>query len=392
MRFLMMSALVLGAFFLTACGGGGSPVLETAALSGTIVQVDGQTLNRAGVTVELVENGAVVTTDGTGAFAFPDLSPGVFTLRFGRAGLAGNSTDDNGTPDQGPGDNAIGSIPVGAGDDVDVKVAVDGNNATEVSISRNGRREARVRLTRAADSPDADVSGKIKVRSGNGEKLEIEAEDLAPGDVVEFLLDGIVIGSAAADADGEAELEIETNDGGLLPLEAATVADLEGLSVEVRFMDGGATLLTGTVPELPAASTANGDDDDNSGSGNDGDGGGDDGDRTRGRDRLTSHVGALEGHVETRSRPEQSRERFKVEAENLGAGEIVEFFLDGVSLGKIAADASGEAEFKRDTQDGDVLPSGAATSGTLVGLLVEVKRDGTGELLLSGLVPEPVAD
>ncbi|MHC5051526.1 MAG: carboxypeptidase-like regulatory domain-containing protein, partial [Planctomycetota bacterium] len=80
MRTAWISALLL-ALLLPACGGA-SPALETAALQGTVYELDGQTLDRSGVSVTLIETGATYMTDTNGDFRFNDLAPGVYTLDF----------------------------------------------------------------------------------------------------------------------------------------------------------------------------------------------------------------------------------------------------------------------------------------------------------------------
>jgi hypothetical protein len=119
------------------------------------------------------------------------------------------------------------------------------------------------------------------------------------------------------------------------------------------------------------------------------------GGRGRGRAELTAHFMGLDGHVEIRSRPEDSEQRFKMEAEHLAPGERVTFLIEDpdaagafVVLASVAADGEGEAEIS--TQDGLPMPLGVTDVGSLVGL--EVRVMGGEELLLSGAVPQLVAD
>ena len=88
-----------------------------------------------------------------------------------------------------------------------------------------------------------------------------------------------------------------------------------------------------------------------------------------------------------------------MEAEHLAPGRVVEFFVEDpglpgtfLSLGQFAAGSDGEAEIELDTHDGDLLPGNVATVTDLVGLEVEVRDGGSGDLLLSGVVPAPVLD
>jgi hypothetical protein len=167
-----------------------------------------------------------------------------------------------------------------------------------------------------------------------------------------------------------------------LPLGARSVDELAGFSVEVRLAATGATLLTGEVPALPDGVATFGDAPAPGG-------------RGRGRAELTAHFMGLEGHIEIRSRPEEGEQRFKMEAEHLAPGERVAFLIEDpdapgtlVVLAQVAADGEGEAEVS--TQDGLPMPLGATDVADLVGLEVRVVRGE--ELLLSGTVPQLVAD
>ena len=69
---------------LTACGGSGDAALSTqsAALQGSIIEVDGQTLQRDGVQIRVVETGDRIVTAPDGSFRFPELKAGWYTLDF----------------------------------------------------------------------------------------------------------------------------------------------------------------------------------------------------------------------------------------------------------------------------------------------------------------------
>ena len=403
------TTLLLGLILLSGCtgdtGGSGSES-GTAALRGVVFQVDGQTQDRSGVQIRLIETGASVTTDRDGRFSFASVPAGRITLGVGQSLVAvphergdedeGDDADDDDADDDADDDDDDDDADDDDDDDecdVEVRCSVSDGHIDEISIVRCDDREAKARLVRSPDSPDPDVEGKVEVEADDGEEeFEIEAEHLDPGTIVEFFLadpddaDNFrSIGTVAADAGGEAELEFE--DGAALPLGAASLDELADFLIEVRLAATGETLLTGTVPALPDFTTA---DDDFVG----------EGDRARGRSRLTAHVAGLEGKVEIRSRPEKGRERFKLEAENLAEGTEVTFLIEDpddagtfVELGSIAADATGEAELNIDTQDGVSLPLGVDRVSELVGLEVRVIRDdATEELLLSGTVPQLVAD
>ena len=102
-------------------------------------------------------------------------------------------------------------------------------------------------------------------------ELRIDVRGLAPGDAVSFRMDDgagnlAEIGTATADADGEARYRARTNHGDMLPFGAATVLDLQGRAVECwvnpEFVDPTPEIpddpleetglcLTGTVPGGP---------------------------------------------------------------------------------------------------------------------------------------------
>jgi hypothetical protein len=110
-------------------------------------------------------------------------------------------------------------------------------------------------------TPAAGVTGEahVEVRSepGDHDKIEFEIEDQMPPMTVEVWLEDPAnlgtltsIGSRSIDAEGEAELEFEAEDGETLPHGATSVSALVGLRVEFRNAADGAVLFFGTVPAL----------------------------------------------------------------------------------------------------------------------------------------------
>ena len=87
---LVRAAVLCSAIFpfLAACSGGGADAggaslgASTAALQGTIMEVDGQTIDRNGIEIRIVETGDFVMTQRDGSFQFPSLAPGWYTLDF----------------------------------------------------------------------------------------------------------------------------------------------------------------------------------------------------------------------------------------------------------------------------------------------------------------------
>ena len=432
-------SLTLSLLAAAACGGvtdtaAPTPSPASASLTGMVVEVDDQTEDRSGVEVTVLETCETVTTEPDGRFSFRGLPAGSVTLEFGRSfatlarqgGDDGNDdngndhdgTDDNGTDDDGGDDDDGGNDDTGseaddsssgtggqdddgdenedgqgnpripclaAGDDIEVQVAMSGDDVSEFSVSCSDRLRADARLRRDTAAPDADVEGKVRVESrADREKFTVEVENLNPGTVVEVFLDAgtgfVSIGTVAALSDGEAELERNTRDGDSLPLGATDVGELGGVSVEVRLAATGETLLTGEVPDLPTGVPAPLP-----------------GGRARAKARLSALVAGLKGRVEIRRRPEHDQV-FKMEAEHLAPGEQVAFLIEDpdvagtfIQLASAAADDGGEAEIS--TQDGLPVPLGVGDVEGLVGLEVRVIRDdGSDELLLAGRIPALVAD
>ena len=96
-----------------------------------------------------------------------------------------------------------------------------------------------------------------RVDGGLRNDFEVEVEHLPAGTVVEVWVadaGGVLVRIATMTIGelGEAELELESEDGDPMPHGVADVADLVGRAVEVRRASDGVTLLVGTVPALVA--------------------------------------------------------------------------------------------------------------------------------------------
>jgi hypothetical protein len=419
-RLLFLFSIALAA----ACGGSApsaDPVLQSAALQGYVYEVDGQTVDRAGIDVRVLETGEIATTDAEGRFAFAGVPAGGVTLEFGstlislaqREGPGGGGNgeqnqeqhqegeqeqerhrhaDDEGEDEDGH-PHLHGLV---VGDRVQVRCAIEDGEVREFFMAGVDRLRAMTFLTRDPDSPDADVKGKVKIESRTDrERFEIEVEHLSAGTAINIYLaappaegedpDFSFLGSATANTDGEAEIERDTRDGDQLPLGAETVAELEGVLIEVRLdTDDEPLLLSGAVPALPDEWPAPGD-------------GVQAGVRARARVRLEAHEAGLEGHVELRRR-EQNRNCFEIEAEHLAPGRMVGFFLESaagsgesVQLATCVANAEGECTFETE----DALPLGLEDIAQLAGREVSVRemsQNGPGPILLEATVPVPVAD
>lgn len=427
--------------------GGGSTV-AAGIVSGQVIQRDGTTQNLGGVSLTLVGVGRTVTTAADGSFSFgtvptgnlaiavsDPLAPraaGVVTTQSGGAddgaghdagddkggagggggGGGGNDDgaghdggDDNGGADgtrqdddgdaHDVGDDDFDVAGVAAADTVTIRLALRGGKVESIDVchgaGRGGRVESRSALTVAATSDDADAVGSVRVESRvDRQRLSVEVEKLASGrDVTAFvLLSGVEasIGKRTVDLTGKAEWEIATNDGGVLPLGVATVAELAGATVEVRDATSGLVLLTGTVPDVTAPPAA---------------AGAPAGSRSRGRSALTpTAAGTGSGHIDLRRRVETTlRGHFGVEVEHQTAGVALDVFMeDGVgsgtfaNVGSLTVGARGEAELELETEHGATLPFGVLDVADLVGRAVEIRRASDGVALLTGQVPTLVSE
>ena len=436
MRFKLPSlvASLVGLGLLAGCGGGGGTggSAGSATLKGVVLTADGTTDALGGYAFRVLETGRRAVSNTEGQFDLGTVPTGQLTVEldgfgtiqapvFQKDGVEDDGSDD-GSDDGGAGDDdgpdhdagddhgsddddfedeqgivsdddSITIVAVRDGESMVLEVRIDGGRLSEsgCSRSRDDRREVESRLARADTSDDSDITGEIEVRSqSDREKFKVEVEHATAGRVLEvFVIDDGGTeesqGTRTVSSFGEAEWELATNDGARLPFDVTAVAELEGFVVEVRDASSGLVLLRGDVPEMPAAAPG---DDDGEHDGEDHE------DDSRGRTRLTAHESGLEGYVEIRSRPDDNRERFQMEAEHLASGRPVEFFIEDalgsatfVSLGTRTAGSYGEAELELDTHDGDTLPLGVTSAGDLTGFAVEVRDAGTNALLLSGVVP-----
>lgn len=412
-------------------GGGGGTSAGTATLSGRVVQRNGTTSNLSGVVITLVGFGSD-TTSSDGTFAFGTVPAGTMVLRVNdplaarvaaatvrTAGIGGDDDDgqvddgddiddDNGDDadddssddgdDNDTGDDDCDVAEVRDGENVEVRISVDDGVITSIDVCRSGEddRESEARLARTEDAP-LGVEGKVEAESRTDrERLEIEAEHFASGASLRAVVicEGVEedLGLRTADLEGEAEWEIATNDGGVLPHGATTVADLVGCTVEVRDGTTGTTYLRGEIRELPPSA------DDDDGDGSDDDDGGEEGDRLRGRSFLArSTATSGESHCEIERRTDEGvRNEFKVEIEGYASVVTVQVWLaDGggvlTNVGSFSVNAEGYGELELESQDGDAMPFGVTDVTTLSGRAIELRDASGGAVLFAGTVPTAVA-
>ena len=393
----LLTILLAGA--LTACGGGSTDgtTPSSAALRGSVAAIDGDAANLAGLPVTVLETGDRVATDFDGGFRFDRIPTGAVTLAFGdgTATLSLGSDDSASVDDDG---NPI-IRDIRHGDEVRVEVEIENGAVTRFSRSDSERTEASTKVRSGGLEAKVEVEKELR-----GDKLEAEIEMFAPGTLIDFYLEDpmtdaepVLAGSAAADADGQAELEFETEDGDVLPLGAESVDELAGLDMVFVLASTGEELARVRIPLASDVVFADDDDDGDSHHGDDGvDDNGDDNDDNdghmdRGESRMTAVEANLDGEVEIRAESDGDQ-RFKMEAEHLAEGRVVRFEIEDidladsfVTLATRAADDSGEAEIS--TQDGLAMPFGVGDVTDLVDLKVRVLDDATDEVLLTGMVP-----
>jgi hypothetical protein len=380
--------LALCGAFLGACGGGSASVSLSAALQGVIYEVDGQTTDRSGVELILLETGDRAVTDVDGNFAFEGLADGLYTLGIAGAAIAQTGGDDFDNDEDGAG-RPMFEIDKDNGR-VSLHLAVRDGRVVEWSLAHRKFQRATMRLEPTDDGDG--LEGKVRVESRDDrERIKVCVEGLQAGDVIDVCFAApsdtptyTSAGTATADAEGHACFDRDTKQGDTLPEGATGVADLEGYLIQVKV--DATVVLEGEVPPLPEPPS--GEPGNGNGNGNRPDFDG----RARGRVFLDSSVEGVTGKLEVRGWPAKDRQRFRIVVEGLTEGDEVTFRIEDpdnagtyLDLGTDTADAEGEAKY--DTHKGP-LPLDAESIDDLVGLGVRVVLGG--DVILTGTVPEPV--
>ncbi|MBI4584085.1 MAG: hypothetical protein HY717_08690 [Planctomycetes bacterium] len=237
-----------------------------------------------------------------------------------------------------------------------------------------GEREGKSCL--AAADPQSTARGEVEIETEDeGEQeFKVEIGGVAPAAVFDVVLTN---DAGASDAAGQITTgsrgkgELKLRQGDRLPFDAAGVADLAGLKVEVKDANGN-TILSGTVPALDEKASCEDDDDDDEDEDDDED----------------------SPKLEAKTKITDGGEEFEVEIEHLDAGaeySLVITSADGTKSETIATlntNEEGKAELELKTENGDPLPLGAASVTELTGLAISV-LNAAGETVLSGTVPPP---
>ena len=245
MRTAWIGALL--ALLLPACGGA-STALETAALQGNVYELDGQTLDRSGVSVTLIETGATYLTDANGDFRFGELTPGTYTLDFDTVLTTASLLSEEGEEERGdrPHDDAVEDeegrpkvdVPVDGGE-IDVRVKIEDGEVTDFSVGHHEERHAIAWLEPVTDG--LELEGKIRLTAeGDRHELAVCVWGLEHGDVITVWIGDDLVADPVANAEGEACFERAFEN----------VANLFGRAVHVKL--GDQLVLSGEIPALPA--------------------------------------------------------------------------------------------------------------------------------------------
>jgi hypothetical protein len=291
-----LPALLSTLLTVAACGGGGSglggsgggtPPTVTRT-TGQVASVDGQTADLSGVGILATTTGAATTTGLDGRFDLGLLPAGPNQLWV--------------TPPATPRAFAASApieitIDTSGSGRLELRLEIEDGVIRRLDLDLcDGEHGEEIRAALTAVEPG--LSGKVEVKHDDDgdQEFEVEAEHLIPGRIVEIVVIDPATGAEetlglfAAGDDGEAEVELESEDGARLPFGVTDLADLAGFGVEVRDGATDALLLEGQVPALGdvgstcpdddhAGPDDDGGDDDHSGSsgsGSSGSGGGDD--------------------------------------------------------------------------------------------------------------------
>lgn len=234
-------------------------------------------------------------------------------------------------------------------------------------------------LMRPSPAPDSDASGYVETRKrakDNHQKFKVEAEHLDPaGSFAVFVEDAVGSGVFAnvgamgpEDKVGEFELELETEDGDPLPFGVTSVNDLAGRGVQVRDATD-AVLLEGVVPGVSFSLKA-----------------------TKAQTSLTA-VTAGKGKLRLRNVPKKAQQFFELQLKKVGKGAVVEIFVFDPNTSTMVlaqtlnANSGGNTKLKINTRKGQSLPLNALTLSELGGRAIEVRLQGTGTVLLTGVIP-----
>lgn len=381
----LVSRLIVVVWLLgvVGCGGSGGSGGSTAAtqparVNGNIVALNGSSSDVDGVEVEVMGTNSFDVSDDDGAFDLGDVPLGEHEILV---------TVPN--PDGSVLVTFIVVLVFADGEVVSLRVSIDGEEFVRLSVERSchDRDEVETRSILQPTLLGAGLSGYVEVKKDDDDAgdFDVEIEDLEAGEALTISLtdstgtmEEIDI---VADDFGKVDLELDSEDGDMLPFGVTDVADLEG--VKVAILDGsGEVLLHSTVARLGSIPVC--DDDDN-----------EDGERQEGRTRLTNAAGVTgEADVKLRRDVGEDDERFEVEVESTNVNVDLELWLEDPDQPGVLvlidafvpdADELDEVEVQLRTEDGETLPFGVASVAELIELQLEIRRSDDGTVVFSGL-------
>ena len=261
-------------------------------------------------------------------------------------------------------------------------------SASEQDKKASQWRQAKSSLTRPDGFEDDDAHGAVDVRTRDADgrhRLKVKADDMPDGDYRFFLEDAVgsdtmvEVAALLVDADDdddeddfEYEFKADTQHGDPLPLGAASIDELSGRRVEVRDSLS-AVVLVGMVPSLPESKA--------------------DTKSSKAEDKLFSESLAVKASIKIKSAPKKGSEELKLKVKKLFGAASVDLYMQSPSSGLmeevavLVVDSDGSAKLKVSTKKGQSLPFGAFSVSELSGLAIEVRDSGSGDVLLSGVMP-----
>jgi hypothetical protein len=287
---LVVCGVLAAALAAAGCGGGGGGSGAGASLRGVVYERDGSGSNLQGIQIVLEETGETFTTGANGSFDCGSVPTGHLSLFVKDPAVAAVvraevEDDDDDELDEDEADELEDEgeeadehhchlSGVSDGETIVIRLDVEDGQIESCEVSRSegddDDREVELALELVDGCPDPEVSGEIEIEAELEDgaleaELEVEVEGFAPGETLGlFLVCGDTtddLGTRIVDAEGEAEWEFETEEGGSLPGGHATLDELVGCVVEVRHEDGTVCLRV-TIPALPPPSADDDEDDD----------------------------------------------------------------------------------------------------------------------------------
>ena len=426
MRLSLCLVVAFLALSLSACGGGGADAAAfdsgpVSKLDGTILDIDGDSDQRAGVSLTLVETGEVVTSNADGAFTFTALPEGDVTLAFAdapgvgkpsalqeasdadaaeREDDAADGEKDDAGDDSERGDRWVRIRRIRLGESLRIEIRIVAGRIVHVRVIRPeidhptddpcaGERELELAMHRSRLNDDPDMEGELEMslECNGDQEFEVEVEDATTGNLLEAVvispdLEEHSLGWRAVELDGDAEWKLDTGDGDALPFGVRHLGRLENHGVVVRDEEG-TILLFVRIPELPPYDETCG--------------------RVRGISRLHSNVEGAYGVSVLRAAYciadeilTIERQVFLMGARGLEPGTNVAFYVqhprtdEMARVGRAKVDRGGSVVIVFDTMKGDDLPFGVATIRGLMDLRVQLRVAETGRVLLYGKTPARV--